>query len=73
MPYSSYISCYCYHVDEDAAVYAYDFHVTFEEEDLQGSSFQGTCKEWKISVSANLEFEALCKCCTSEILIDLSM
>ena len=45
MPYSSYISCYCYHVDEDAAVYAYDFHVTFEEEELQGSSDQGTCKE----------------------------
>ena len=71
MPYSfvSYISCCCHHLDDDADVYAVDFHVIFAEEELQGSTAngdQGTCNEWIFLVSAALGFQSSCKCFTSD-------
>jgi len=43
MPYNfvSYISCCCHRLDDDADVYAIDFHVIFAEEELQGSTANG--------------------------------
>jgi len=40
---SMHIAFYCYCVDEDADVYAVDFHVRFAEEELQGSTLISLC------------------------------